>query len=290
VDGGDVPSEEPLGTKEKFWVSDTHGQPWLFKYARDHAGDVRGEDWAECLVHDMATLIGVPTATIRLAVCHGRRGVLSRSVVRPQEQLEHGNELLARIDPEYDSTERRENLGYNVAAIKQSLDQIGPPGEWPDLAEFMAYDVWCGYLVLDAWVAGRDRHHENWAAVTDGSTRRLAPSFDHGNALGFQESEAEYARLAASATRLVRWARKGRSPHFAGRPALVDVARSALTAASSQASQYWLHRLDDVDPDQVAAAVDQVPRELLSEEGHNFCLKLLMLNRERMLRGDQDIA
>lgn len=146
----DLPSDEPLGTKEKFWVEDPAGQRWLFKYARGSGDAVRGEDWAECLVHDLAQLIGVPSATVRLATCAGQRGVLSRSAVGPDERLEHGNELLARVNPEYDRLERRENPDYTVAAVKESLQGIGPPKDCEWLAEFSAFDVWSGYLVLDA--------------------------------------------------------------------------------------------------------------------------------------------
>ena len=286
---GDLPSE-PLGTKEKFWVSDPQRQQWLFKFARDPDGRVRGEDWAECLVHELAILIHVPTATVQIATCDGRRGVLSRSVVGPDQRLEHGNELLARANPTYDRAERRENPGYTISAVKASLEGVGPPDGRDDLREFSGFDVWCAYLLLDAWVAGRDRHHENWAVIADIGRFQLAPSFDHGNALGFQERESRYVELANETARLTAWARRGRSPHFAGRPRLVELAHSALEQANSQARQFWLENLARPTEDEIAAAVSRVPEALLSEAGRNFCLQLLAVNRERVLHGDQDFA
>lgn len=103
--------EEPLGSKEKFWVRDASRVRWLFKFARtSDDGFVSGEDWAE---------------------------------------------------------------------VPPPLNRVGPD-------DMDGFDIWAGSLFLDAWVAGSDRHDENWGAVTDGSVVRLAPSFDHGNALGSQ--------------------------------------------------------------------------------------------------------
>jgi len=34
----DGPGDEPMGPKEKFWVTDESGHPWLFKFAREHQG------------------------------------------------------------------------------------------------------------------------------------------------------------------------------------------------------------------------------------------------------------
>lgn len=46
-------TEESMGTKEKFWVHDPDGHKWLFKYARVRDDVVRGEDWAEWVVHHL---------------------------------------------------------------------------------------------------------------------------------------------------------------------------------------------------------------------------------------------
>ena len=40
-----------------------------------------------------------------------------------------------------------------------------------------------GYVLLDAWIANQDRHHENWGALRHGDELRLAPTFDHGASL-----------------------------------------------------------------------------------------------------------
>jgi hypothetical protein len=279
-------AEEPLGTKDKFWVQDTDGTRWLFKFARQKHGVVRGEDWAEWLVHGLANLMGVPTACIRPATSSGQRGIISRSVVESDQRLEHGNELLARINPAYDVKAARQNAGYTVDAIRMSLEGVGPPAARDDLKQLSGFDVWASYVVLDAWVAGRDRHHENWAAVRDDEARWLAPSFDHGNALGFQEPDANKADLAEHPDRLLTWAKRGRSHHFAGRPTLVAVAREALDLASPEAATLWQARLEGIQEPSVRQLLNRVPTDLLSVSSRRFCLNLLQLNRRRVLDGD----
>ncbi|HSV66319.1 MAG TPA: hypothetical protein VLJ59_10500 [Mycobacteriales bacterium] len=63
-----------------------------------------------------------------------------------------------------------------------------PPGfEVPVLLDGFA--VFAGYLVLDDWIANRDRHDENWAVLRpptgEPGPAMLAGSFDHASGLGF---------------------------------------------------------------------------------------------------------
>lgn len=278
--------DEPLGSKDKFWVADPQGRVWLFKFCRERDGITRGEDWAEWLVYRLAREIGIPTAEIRPAEHLGRRGILSLSLVSASERLVHGNELLAGSNPSYDQDVNRGNPRYTVPAVATALGGIPAPLESPDLTDFDGFDVWAGYLMLDAWVAGRDRHHENWAVIDDGSRRRLAPSFDHGNALGFQETDpARLSVLATDDEALRRWAEKGRSPHFAGKPTLVAVADQALRLAHVWSTEHWLGKLQSVTEESMKAIIDEVPVAVMSEQSATFCNRLLTLNRRRVLGG-----
>jgi len=53
----------------------------------------------------------------------------------------------------------------------------------PAPAQISSLGVFVGYMLLDAWTANQDRHHENWAAITGAKGVELAPTFDHGSAL-----------------------------------------------------------------------------------------------------------
>jgi hypothetical protein len=287
---GAAEADEPMGSKEKWWVDlPMFGErQWLLKLARldERDGTVSGEDWAEWTVHQLAGLLGVPSATIRPATLEGRRAIVSRSVLRDRfEYLDHGNSVLSAQFSDYDQSVQGENPGYTPLAVRDALAEVAPPADsiWPE--DFTAFDVWAGYLFMDAWIAGRDRHHENWAVVLRADERRLAPSFDHGNALGFQERDDRRVRMLVDEAHLLRWAERGTSRHFVGQPKLTDLAWTALNLASRSARQFWCDQLDAISADAVHSVVSQVPRAIMSEVTYTFVVQLLATNRRRLLDG-----
>jgi len=291
VIGGSELQDEPMGTKVKFWVTNPDDErPWLFKFARERDGVVRGEDWAEWVVHEVSSLIGVPTAVVRPAHSEGHRGIVSRSVVNHVnlERLVHGNSLLSEVDPAYDGELMRANPRYTVDAVRSALRGVEAPTEFAGPRQFTGFDVWTGYLVMDALVAGRDRHHENWGIISSQMGRKLAPSFDHGNALGFQESDERRTFLLANAAAFDGWLARGKSHHFAGRPSLLAVAQEALNATSVEVRRFWLERLRSLSPQDVRSIVESVPKEVMSDPTRTFATSIIFANRERVLRDYSD--
>lgn len=276
--------DEPLGTKEKFWLV-SEGELWLFKFARDRGGTTRGEDWAEWIAFHLAKELSIPCAEVRPAMVAGRRGIMSRNVVEIEigQRLDHGNSLLGTSDRHYDTARTRENPRYTVAAVRSALDGVDAPAGFAGPSTMSAFDVWAGYLLFDAWVAGRDRHHENWGVISGRGHRRLSPSYDHGNSLGFQEPDSRRLACLSDAAMFERWLRRGRSHHFDGRPLLTDLAGEALGMASSDARTFWSDRLSSVRLDQVRSIIAAVPRDLMSAACANFTEELLALNRRRLL-------
>lgn len=55
--------------------------------------------------------------------------------------------------------------GHTLTNIQRALRDLNPPPDQEELKHLAAYDVFCGYLVLDALVANRDRHDHNWAVL-----------------------------------------------------------------------------------------------------------------------------
>jgi hypothetical protein len=53
-------------------------------------------------------------------------------------------------------------MGHNLTNIYRVLRGVAvSPGH--DLPDWMdGFDLFCGYLLFDAWIANRDRHEENW--------------------------------------------------------------------------------------------------------------------------------
>lgn len=152
--------------------------------------------------------------------------------------------------------------------------------------DFTAYDQFCGYLILDALVANRDRHEENWAVLRDlGGRVTLAPSYDHGNSLGFNLGDRRRTMQLAQDPGLATWASRGHAERFEdGRNVpLVDFACLALCDASPGTAELWLGRLHQVTGDEWRAVVSGIPE--MSEVCRTFCVQLLMTNQRRLLDG-----
>lgn len=203
-----------------------------------------------------------------------------RSVLGAGDELSHGNELLAGAFADYDVNTSRKNPLYTVENIRKALENAEPsePDRWDS-----AFDQLAGYLVLDALVAGRDRHHENWAVMVsmDGG-RRLAPSFDHGNALGFAEPVERAEALISDSSRLQSWLRKGTSHHFAGRPSLVEVARRALSLCTIRNRQRILDSVRAFDLHELRTATEQMPQQIMSEPHRRLAVRIVEENRRRL--------
>ncbi|MBO1030261.1 MULTISPECIES: hypothetical protein [Propionibacteriaceae] len=273
-----------MGKKEKLWFEalgegEDQATLWLFKQVRDEGGLIRGEDWAEGLVHVLAQLLGIRSACVALAERVGGRGVLVRNILDDGESLAHGNELMAVAVEGYDSAKLRLNSQYTLPNIRQGLSGYRGGDD-----RRTAFDELAGYLMLDALVAGRDRHHTNWAVkLSVDGPGRLAPSFDHGNALGFAEPEAHVVALLTDEARLASWVRRGKSQHMPARPTLVSVAVDALRAAGPSASLDLMERLEDVSLETFGEAVEAMPLHIMSEAHRRFSVRIVETNRRRLL-------
>ena len=233
-------------------------------------------------------MIGLPTAECRYAYWRDEQGVISRNVSPPGHDLHDGDVYLsqvpgyARRPPRFDSQGNqrgrvRSNVGYTLDAVNQVLDGMnGPPG-WHQLT---ASQVFAGYLVLDALVANTDRHPKNWAVLerrSDGALS-IAPTFDHGSALGSGlTDEKRAARDAAT------FCRKGMANPFAsGGERLLDLARRAVREANAR---FWLERVDQLTPEHFSYALD-APSGRLSVVASTFMQQVLTINRERLCDAD----
>ena len=195
---------EQIGSKEKFWFThDTLGR-CVFKAARTGTG----EDWAEVVAAEAAALLGLPHARYFLAKSGGRRGVVTPSFLGEDEQLVHGNEVLAGRFASYDPDaphyqQKQHTLGKVVEAVSESA----LPERGPELPERVteAPDLFVGYLMLDVWIGNTDRHDLNWGFVqrvapgaADGDLTYLAPTFDHASSLGRELTPQKKERRLAT--------------------------------------------------------------------------------------------
>jgi hypothetical protein len=232
VSGWEVRFPEPGGGDANVWLIDPETkEDALFKPVVAKAGRRQGEDWAEKAVEQIADLLGVPSPRIRMATRRGQAGLLSYDLAPAGRELQTGAVMIGEIDDRL-IPRAKERLGHNLDNIYQVLSPLDAVG-MPD--GLTAYDQFCGYLFLDALVANRDRHEENWGVLRDSQGRvTLAPSYDRGNSLGFNLTDKFRIRELARDPHLLKWARRGFADRFEGcqEITLVDFAERALKQAT----------------------------------------------------------
>ncbi len=286
---------EPLGTKSKFWYRDG-GRRVLFK--AEERGT--GEDWAEKIACELCTLLGLPHVHYELAVTvsDDRPGVVCTSCLLPGQALILGNQLMVALDSSYPAENPRYRVAsHTVAAVCQVLGGLEAPAQpWMDdcpAGIASALDVFTGYVMLDAWVANQDRHHENWGAIRDGESVSLAPTFDHGAGLARNLSDAErYERMNTRDTgrKIAHFARRATSAFYgnaeARRPLSTLDAWLRFSERRPEAASIWKKRLAGVESRDVERVLADVPPDRMSAICRAFTLRLLNENRTRLLSGN----
>ncbi|MGV0584513.1 hypothetical protein ABQE45_12255 [Mycobacteroides chelonae] len=295
---------EPGGDEAKRWFlgpeSSPHAGHWLFKprrikilklsKERQRLGDVpdvlvRGEDWAEKISYEAAKLLAVPAAETELATVVQLRttervyGSMSRDMRPLGWTWTPGAALLFERDDDFDAKSCR---GHTVSAIRDALEGLrGPVGT--NYADWPAFDVFAGYLLLDAWIANTDRHAHNWGVLQNPRTGDvcLGPSFDHGSALASGDEDRIRAQRIEQGT-VCQWCEHGRTKRFNGGEAisLISVAVEALSVCRGAAREHWTAQITDVDLDLCFDIVAAVPN--LSDPTRSFVRTALVTNRKRI--------
>ncbi|PRZ08257.1 hypothetical protein BCE75_103184 [Isoptericola sp. CG 20/1183] len=281
--------DEPGGRDpNKRWLAPDPDAPrqehWLWKSRQITAsGDVHAlTDCAEVVASRLAGLLGIPAADCRYAVHDGELGLVSRNVAPEGFSLNTGAaylpEVVGYVRQSEGSAARapvgrmHRDEGYTLDAVERVLSGVNPP---PGLAGFTAFGAFAGYLVLDALVGNSDRHPGNWALLeSETGERFLAPTYDHGTALGAGLTD-ENRRVKDPAA----FARRGRANPFTPRKqSLVDL---SLTAVRRADAAEWLRRLARLDDSGVRAILD-APGQRLSVVASTFMERVVLENRRRL--------
>ncbi len=291
-----------IGTNRQAWlVHPETGAFWLYKSIHVPSNEVpQGEDWAEVIATQVALLLGVPCAETRLCVRSGVRGSLSLSVIPDGFGLNDGGVVLetAEVPGYFRHTAARKACdparpgvrrpGHTLVNIQHVLQDVTPPEGFQGPDGCMGFDVFAGFMILDALVANQDRHEENWAvlgALVKDVPDRLAPSFDHGGSLGYNLTDDKRCLLLDSDADLAVWAAKATAQRFEHvRPAksLVEHAVEAAELAAPRAIRWWGCQLEmlDLTPLHDVLRGGQVPG--MSEVAATFVSRLLECNLGRL--------
>ena len=231
----------------------------------------------------------------------GTPGVVCETFAPPPSALVLANQLLLAIDPAYPGESGRRYMvsEHTVDAVSQAVTLLQPPPA-PWMAGIpagiaSAMDVFTGYVILDAWIANQDRHHENWGVLLSNDTLRLAPTFDHGASLARNLPDAE--RQDRLTTRdqgrtVARFVRRARSAFYAdasvSRPLTTVQAWRAFATRATGAATAWLARLNGINDDTIRGVVEEVPTHRMSRICRDFTMALLIENRRRLLANEDE--
>ncbi len=294
VDRSLAQAVETLGSKPKFWFRE--GESRLLFKADDRG---TGEDWAEVVACHLCHLLGLPHVEYELAAEYDgeqriRPGVVCANMAPASVALVLGNELLLALDPEYPRVQRFRVRQHTVEAVMDIVAALAPPQEaWlsgTPVGVQSALDVFAGYVMLDAWIANQDRHHENWGALRDGSAMHLAPTFDHGAALARNLLDAEREERLTTKDRnrtVAAFAQRGRSAFYGSaadpRPLGLREAFLAFAERVPGAAAAWREQLRGVNREAVSGILERVPAERMTEICKRFTMELLLTNQQRVL-------
>ena len=286
-----IVGDEVLGTKPKRWLRHPEtGEHWLMKdatYSQRNDGTRyrKGDDWSERVANGVAARLGLPAARTELASSRTgeahKLGVISRSVLATsqgdnvKEVLIPGNQLLA------EPVAGRDRSTYTPTTIRDALEGVHVP-DGVD-AGLTAWDVFAGYLVLDAVVGNTDRHEENWAVLDRAGHRCLAPTFDHASCLGFQfadEQRRDRLRTRDSGYTPEAYADRAKT-HFAGRPHPIAIARQAIEMPGTDSQGLWMDRCREVD--RLVEPLLLIPEDRMSLPAREFAERVLRRNCQRLL-------
>lgn len=282
---------EQLGTKPKFWFQSARfNDDCLFKEGRSNSGD----DWSEKVASELCSLLGLPHAGYDFAIWKGREGVVTPSFVPAGGRLVLGNEVLAQVVSEYPGRSfysvRQHTLRLVLAVVRSNI--IEPPIAWTSFnGVHSAIDVFIGYLMLDAWIANQDRHHENWGfVVSPEGIVHLAPSYDHASSLGSNETDNNRRDRLTTRDKgrsMESYVERATSPFFAlpsnRKPMPTLTAFSDAAKTRPAAARSWLDRLNAVSSRDTVFVFDEVPPDRICGTAVDFAQRMLELNRQRLL-------
>lgn len=278
---------EQLGTKEKFWFYDDDGIKKLFKIGRPNTG----ENWSEKVAFELAKLLNIPCAKYEFAKWKNKLGTISTSFTN--DNLIHGNEILASHDEHYDKNITYHATDYQLEKVIYLVDNILNNLELPqDNIEKnevkTTIELFIGYLVFDFWIANLDRHHENWGIILGKEYIKFAPTYDHAAGLGSKVSKEEAEKRLKTKDKnytIQKFVTKAKSPFFDKKGNQLKTIEVVTTLIEHYQKEtcYWIDKIASLKKEQFKEILDLVPKEFMDKIQKEFVLKLLDENKKRLV-------
>lgn len=276
--------DEPQGKNEKSWYRNPETKHvWLFKPAARRRGQLPdGREWAEKIAELLAVELDVPVAPVEFAVLDGVLGTICENANPGSNPIQSGSALLTSQNPSFDPR-AKDSAGHSASEIQNALRGVEPPLSFSGPRAMTSYDVFCGYLVLDAIIANQDRHSQNWSVVSVHGRRHLMESYDHGSSLSAGHTDAKRQAMTESDAAFQGFLQRGRATRFEGgrQTTLREYAKTALALGTPGALEHWLDKIDALTP---AVIADVVSRTYgMTGVASTFVEKLVVAEREGLI-------
>lgn len=137
-------------------------------------------------------------------------------------------------------------------------------------------------------ISNRDRHEQNWAVLEPtlgNAPLRLAPSFDHGSAFGYNMRPKTQQRFIHDQNYRQAWLERGTAHRLEhtkppGPRTLIDVALAALDMATREAREHWRQVIFSFELDQAIEKLEPA-RYIMSVPSYTVTIEMLKDNKRR---------
>ena len=184
---------EGSGRSEKIWLKnpETH-QIGLFKYKKD----VETKDHiSEKLASDLAALLEIPCAHVKIGRYQGREGSMSFLINKDSEDLIEGIWLISEHYPNYSAERMVDDSLDEYYSLEMMVNSIEKYGLLSELLKMLIFD----YLIGNS-----DRHQNNWAIISRGERDyAFSPLYDNSSSLCCYVPEQEISSLLGNDAK--RW-------------------------------------------------------------------------------------
>ena len=231
--------------------------------------------------------MAIPCAQVELAVFQGIQGSSSESFIQEDQNLFHGNQILAVLVRDYDPAQRFDQSAHTLDNIWLAFEQVFEDSIVADSTKARFAE----FLVLDAVIGNTDRHHENWGVVGRRSEGRwvehLAESFDHASSLGRElhdkrrEGLLDNCRVGSYAEKAsggIYWAESDK-----GSPSPLQLVRLAHRKYPDLMGSA-LGKLSGLDNETLIETVTRIPPEWMTDPARRFVIHLISYNLQQLRR------
>lgn len=259
------------GTRSKFWLLEpetdsNNPTKYLFKIPTEGTGG----HWAEFVASKVGAQLGFHTADVELAVYQGKIGTISKNFRANIEEFYEGGDLFLAQFEDFD----RHSLTYY---------------ELPHIIEILtSYDLDKEFIALpvyDALIANNDRHCDNWGVLSGISGIRLAPIYDNGSSLGFNETVVRKEMMLTDDRMLAGFCNRGKSSiGLPGkkRPKHFELL-SYLHRKFPQKLKLAIASLEQLNEGTLLSIVNEIPNDIMSDLDKMWVIRLLLYRKEWLL-------